>query len=97
VAKRSDLEFAFDAAIAQTQKCIETGLVTARGEEARGRLEKLEEELKRERERAAHLGAIDHEWFRQTIRSLVEWLPETELTLIAALGRIVRANPAPGV
>ncbi len=54
MAKRLDLEFAFDAAIAQTQKCIETGLVTARGEEA-------------------------------------------ELTLIAALGRIVRANPTPGV
>ena len=35
MAKRLDLEFAFDAAIAQTQKCIETGLVTARGEEAR--------------------------------------------------------------
>jgi len=97
VAKGADLESAFDAAIAQTQKCIETGMMTARGEEARSLLEKLEQELERQRERAVDFGTIDHDWFRQTIRSLVEWLPETELTLIAALGRIVRATPAPRV
>jgi hypothetical protein len=38
-------------------------------------------------------GAVDREWFQRTVRDLVEWVPETELTLIAALGRIARTAP----
>jgi hypothetical protein len=56
-------------------------------------LEKLEEELKLERARALERGAVDREWFQRTVRDLVEWVPETELTLIATLGRIARTAP----
>ena len=56
-------------------------------------LRKLEEELRLERARALERGAVDREWFQETVRWLVEWVPETELTLVAALGRIARATP----
>jgi len=56
-------------------------------------LRKLEEELRLERARALERGAVDREWFQKTLRWLVEWVPETELTLVAALGRIARATP----
>jgi hypothetical protein len=38
-------------------------------------------------------GSVDREWFQRTVRWVVEWVPDTELTLIAALGRIARAAP----
>jgi hypothetical protein len=63
------------------------------GEPAGPLLEKLEEEFKLERARALERGAVDREWFQGTVRDLVEWVPETELTLIAALGRIARTAP----
>jgi hypothetical protein len=46
-----------------------------------------------ELESALERGAVDREWFQRTVRDLVEWVPETELTLIAALGRIARTAP----
>jgi len=38
-------------------------------------------------------GGVDPEWFKKTVRDLIEWAPETELSLVAALGRIARAAP----
>jgi hypothetical protein len=93
LATNAELESAFDAAIAQTRKSIQTGMTTIRGEPAGPYLEKLEEELKLERPQALTRGAADREWFQRTVRGLIEWVPETELTLIAALGRIARAAP----
>ena len=93
MARTSELESAFDAAIAQVRKCVKAGMVAIGGEAARPYLEKLEEELTLERAKALQRGAVDKEWFQKTVRWLVEWVPETELTLIAALGRIARATP----
>jgi hypothetical protein len=88
-----ELESAFDAAIMQSRKRIKAGMKAIGGESAGPYLEKLEEELKLERARALERGAVDREWFKKTVRGLIEWVPETELTLIAALGRIARAAP----
>jgi hypothetical protein len=88
-----ELESAFDAAITQSRKCIRAGMKAIGGEPAGPLLERLEEELKLERARALERGAVDREWFQRTVRDLVEWVPETELTLIAALGRIARTAP----
>jgi len=96
LAAAAELGAAFDAAIADVRKCIEAGMKAAGGEEASPYLEKLEGELKLERSRALDRGAVDREWFQKTARWLVEWVPETELMLIAALGRIARVRP-PGV
>ena len=88
-----ELESAFDAAITQARKCIRAGMLAVGGEAAGPYLRKLEEELKLERARALERGSVDREWFQKTVRWLVEWVPETELTLVAALGRIARATP----
>ena len=90
---RSELESAFDTAIAEVQKSMKVGMTTIGGESATAYLQQLDDELKAERRRAVERGLVDPEWFRKTIGQLVEWLPETEISLIAALGRIVRSAP----
>jgi hypothetical protein len=66
---------------------------TSGGTSARPQLKTLETELRRERAKALELGIVDREWFQKTVRWVVEWVPDTDLTLVAALGRIVRAVP----
>ena len=90
----SDLVQAFDEALAATRRERTTGLAHADGSSAAESLDRLERELVAERERALERGKVDKEWFQRTIRWLVEWVPETELTLIAALGRIARVKPS---
>lgn len=93
--EQSELEKAFDAALAQVGRLLHGGMKTAGGASARPQLEALEKELKRERANALERRAVDREWFQRTVRSVVEWLPDNELTLVAALGGIVRAAPSP--
>ena len=90
--RNPELESAFDAAIGQVGKCVTTGLKTAGGESGIPNLQKLAAELKAERARALERGSVDREWFQAIVRWLVEWVPETELTLVAALGRIIRSD-----
>lgn len=94
MAAKSDLSEAFDEALAATQRERSTGMTCADGSSAAGNLDQLERELVAERERALDRGKVDKEWFQRIIRWLVEWVPETELTLIAALGRIARVKPS---
>ena len=94
MASTAELESAFDAAIAQTRKSMKAGMKAVGGEPAGPYLKKLDEELKLERARAIKRGAVDREWFQSTVRGLIEWMPETELAIIAALGRIARAAPS---
>ena len=91
--KISELESAFDAAIAEVQKSMNVGMTAIGGEVATPYLQQLGDELRVERARAVERGTVDTEWFQKTVRRLIEWLPETELTLIAVLGRIVRSAP----
>lgn len=90
----SELAGAFDAAIEQTRKCLKTGMTTASGEPARPLLEALERALQQQREISVDKGVVDRDWLQTTVRSVVAWLPETELALIAAFGRIARADPS---
>ena len=64
------------------------------GTSAVANLNRLEHDLVDERSRALERGVMDKDWFQKTVRWLVEWIPETELTLIAAFGRIARAQPS---
>ena len=93
MASHRELEAAFDAAIGQVAKCLRAGMKTVGGETAQPYLEKLEQELEAERDRALKRGSVDREWFQTVVRQLVEWVPESELTLIAAMGRIARVRP----
>jgi hypothetical protein len=77
------------------ERSLATGMKTTDGDSARPQLEKLERELKVQREEARERGAVDLDWFQTTVRWTTEWVPDTEISLIAALGRIVRvARPA---
>ncbi|HST07583.1 MAG TPA: hypothetical protein VLJ83_05390 [Gemmatimonadaceae bacterium] len=96
MANDAELRSAFDAALDQVGKCRRAGMTTVGGESAISSLDKLERDLKAERSRALTSGMVDREWFQTTVRWLVGWVPETELALIAALGRIARATP-PGL
>jgi hypothetical protein len=92
VTRNIELESAFDAAIGQVGKCVRAQMRAVGGEAAEPYLAKLADDLKLERARAVERGSVDREWFQATVRWLVEWVPETELTLVAALGRIIRSD-----
>ena len=94
MAMPAELESAFDDAVRQTRKALSVGLTAISGEEARPQLEALAAELLLERERAVKRGTVDREWIQKTVRWMVDWVPDSDLTLIAALGRIARAGPA---
>jgi hypothetical protein len=93
--KPAELESAFDKALTQVRRSIASGMKTSDGSSAQPRLEQLERELKEQRTTALDQGKVDREWFQKTVRWVVEWVPDDELTLVAALGRIVRAAPPP--
>ena len=93
--RQAELEKAFDAALAQIERLLRSGIETVEGASAQPKLEELAKELKRERANALARHSIDRDWLQRTVRSVVEWLPDTELTLVAALGAIVRAAPTP--
>ena len=93
LAKSRDMESAFDEALRHVRRSLARNMNTIDGSSARPQLEKLEEELRVQRAAALERGAVDREWFEKTVRWVVEWLPDTDLTLIAALGSIVRVQP----
>jgi hypothetical protein len=88
-----ELEVAFNAALTHVERSLAAGLKTMDGDSARTQLEKLERELRVQRDEALERGFVDRDWFQQTVRWVTEWVPDTEITLIAALGRIVRVVP----
>ena len=95
MAKTSDLEQAFDAALRQVRRSIDRGLMTRGGASADALLRKLQSELEMQRRQAIKTGVVDRVWFQETLRSIDEWLPETEIMLIAVLGRIARSAAPP--
>jgi hypothetical protein len=91
LAKASDLEQAFDAALRQVRRSLERNLMTRGGAPAQPLLHKLQTELEMQRAQALKTGIVDRVWFQEALRSIDEWLPETEIMLIAVLGRITRS------
>jgi len=90
---QADLGKAFDAALAHVERLIRIDMKTPDGSSARTQLEELRRQLNRERANAVARSTIDREWFQNTVRWVVEWVPDDELTLVAALGAIARAAP----
>ena len=67
---------------------------TADGEPAAPRLARLRDAIVAERVAALARGRVDPAWVRDTVRDVAAWTPESELTLLAALGGIARVKPA---
>jgi hypothetical protein len=93
LSRTQELEVAFNAALTHVKRSLAAGLETIDGSSAKPQLERLERELRVQRDLALEHGSVDRDWFQRTVRWVTEWVPETEISLIAALGRIVRATP----
>ena len=93
MAKEAELISAFDAAIEEVKRSRDNGMTTLAGASASPELDQLVTELRAEKARAAERGRVDREWFQKTLKWVVSWLPESDLKVIAALGRIVRVQP----
>jgi hypothetical protein len=93
LAKLADLESAIAKALKQVRRAIASGMETSDGGSARSHLEQLERELTAQRAYALEHGSVDRESLQTTIRRVIEWVPDDELTLVAALGAIARATP----
>jgi len=91
---KPQLQLAFDLALARVERLLANDMKTAKGVSARPQLEKLEKELRHERTLALQRETVDRVWLQRTVRWVVEWVPDKELTLLSALGAIVRAAPA---
>jgi hypothetical protein len=90
---KPQLQLAFDLALARIERLLANDMKTVKGVSARPQLEKLEKELKHERTLALERETVDRAWVQRTVRWVVEWVPDKELALLAALGGIVRAAP----
>ena len=89
------MEQAFEAALGQVRRSLDRGLMTKDGTSAGAQLRKLQGELEAQRAQATKTGVVDRVWFQETLRWIDEWLPETEIMLIAVLGRIARSAAPP--
>lgn len=96
MASNEDLETAFDAAIEQVQRAFSAGLTADDGRPISDKLGQLEFRLRTERAIAIERQTVDREWVQKTIRWVVDWVPESDLPILAALGRIARLT-SPGV
>jgi hypothetical protein len=83
---------AFDQTIAAVRRMEAVGLRTVDGTSAQAQLARLIEELTTQRAAVAGGAALEPEWAGQLVRWVAEWIPESELPLLARLGGIARAG-----
>jgi hypothetical protein len=83
---------AFDQTIAAVRRMEAVGLRTVDGTSAQSQLARLIKDLTTQRAAIAGGAALDPEWAGQLVRWVAEWIPESELPLLARLGGIARAG-----
>jgi hypothetical protein len=83
---------AFDQTIAAVRRMEAVGLRTLDGASAQSQLGRLIHELSTQRAAIAGGAALDPEWPGRVVRWVAEWIPESELPLLARLGGIARAG-----
>ena len=94
MSKSTEIETAFDSAIDQAQRARAGGMIGRDGSPAGERLGQLEFRLRAERARALERGTVDRDWVQKTIVWTVEWVADSDIAIIGALGRIARLAPA---
>jgi hypothetical protein len=85
---------AFDQTIAAVRRMEAVGLRTIDGTSAQSQLARLIKELSTQRAAIAGGAPLDPEWPGRVVRWVAEWIPESELPLLARLGGIARAGRA---
>lgn len=83
-----ELDSAIDAAVRAVEKALASEMQTADGESAAPRLEKLYADLLAMRDQSV----VDSDKLRHMIRSVANWAPEDDVTLLSSLGAIARAR-----
>lgn len=91
---QNPLAAAFDNALRQVERARSSGMRTSAGGPAAERLAQLGAELAAQRDAAQQRGTVDPAWIRDVIRSVAEWAPESDITLLMSLGAIARHRPA---
>jgi len=83
---------AFDQTIAAVRRMEAVGLRAVDGTSAQAQLARLIQELTTQRAAIAGGAALEPEWAGRVVRWVAEWIPESELPLLARLGGIARAG-----
>jgi len=83
---------ALDQTIAAVRRMEAVGLRTVDGASAQSQLGRLIKELTTQRAAIAGGAPLDPEWAGRLVRWVAEWIPESELPLLARLGSIARAG-----
>jgi hypothetical protein len=83
-----DLGAAIDAAVRAVDRALAGDMQTTSGEPAASHLERLRIGLLAMRDR----GAVDADELRHLIRSVANWAPEDDVTLLGSLGAIARVR-----
>lgn len=86
-----DLMTAFADALRKVERALAADMRTRGGEPARPRLERLRDELLAARDGAVAGTPVDAAWVGLVVRDVAGWAPESDVELIAGLGRIARA------
>jgi len=89
------VDAAFGNALRQVDRAVRARMRTLHGDSAAPQLAQLRAELEAERHAARTRGSLDAEWLRRVIRWVAGWAPESDVSLIAALGGVARLR-APG-
>jgi hypothetical protein len=79
---------ALDGAVRATENALDNDMRTLDGRPAAPALERLRQDLLGMRAR----GVVGADELRTMIRDVASWAPEDDVTLLAALGVIARAN-----
>ena len=90
-----EIDDAFERAVTKVDVAAAAGMLTLSGASAAPSLARLRADLLAQRDLARAAGHVDAEWIRRVIRSVAEWTPDTDITLIAALGALARLRAAP--
>ena len=91
----TELIASLDTLLRRVERARAGGMRTLRGDDARQQLDMLAAEIARQRELVEHGSDVDADWLRETIRWVATWAPETDLTLLGALGALARRISLP--
>jgi hypothetical protein len=81
---------AFDNAIRQVDRAMREGMRTSADVDAMPALQRLHADLVARRDDAVARGIVDAAWIGATVRAVAAWAPESDLTIIGALGGLAK-------
>jgi hypothetical protein len=86
----TELATAFDRAIQAIERAQSAGMLTLGGKPATQQLGKLHADILSHRDECVARGVVDAEWIRGLVRSVADWAPESDVSLLSTLGAIAR-------